>query len=385
MAALKPHQAQPLDAYQPETRAPGSFEFKCIRHLSPSLDHMRDLWASMPGGATGTPFQTPAFLDAFQRNMLSSGNGHLEIHELRKGQSGETAMLLPIHVYKRGPLRVASLPDLGLADQGGPVIARGFDLNDAETDAIWESFTDALTDVDVLTIKNIVPILGPQLNPLYRLPIAQEDQPMLMLAMAPEGEQEVWRRRPVFKEIRQKERKLVAAGVRFEEAQTPEARLEVLSMIRNQRSLRFEAMGRTNSLEFPGRINFYEDIAKLSATEKNAVFLALRTDTEITAAVMAFTTRDMINGVLIAMGDEKWHRMSPGVVLFALTMDWAKANGIRQFSFGTGMQGYKQRFGPQEVPLKRIQLPLTRIGKSVLKLHQIKQTLQNYLRKENEA
>ncbi|MBD8892885.1 GNAT family N-acetyltransferase [Roseibium litorale] len=289
-------------------------------------------------------------------------------------------MLLPIHIQRRGPLKVASFPDLGLADQGGPVIARATDLTDTEMDALWHSFKGSLTNVDLITFKNIVPVLGPQLNPLYRLDCAEDDQTMLMLVMAEDGEQEVWRRRPVFKEVRQKGKKLTAEGVTFTEARTADERAEVLAFIREQRRLRFQAMGRTNSLEFPGRIGFYQDIADLEYENRNAVFLSLRTETEIVAAIMAFVTPDMINGVLIGMGGEKWHRMSPGVVLFAQAIEWAKENGLKQFSFGTGMQGYKQRFGPQEVPLKRIYLPLTQIGSSLLKLRQLRQAIWNLWR-----
>lgn len=374
--------SQLQEAYQDQTSAPlrqtdGAPEFECRVHPFPDRTLLQSLWNALPGGVSSTPFQTIGFLDAFQRCMLASSGERFELHEFCRAETGETVLLLPVHIQRRGPLKVASLPDLGLADQGGPVLARGTDLTDAETEALWRAFTGSLTNVDVITFKNIVPVLGPQLNPLYRLACAETDQTMLMLIMAEEGEQEVWRRRPVFKEVRQKNRKLTAEGVTFSEARTPEERLEILAFIREQRRLRFQAMGRTNSLEFPGRIGFYQDIAAFEGGNRNAAFLALRTETEIVAAIMAFVTRDMINGVLIGMGDEKWHRMSPGVVLFAQTIEWAKTNRFKQFSFGTGMQGYKQRFGPEEVPLKRIYLPLTPLGRAVLKLRHLRQTIRN--------
>ncbi|SHL41218.1 Acetyltransferase involved in cellulose biosynthesis, CelD/BcsL family [Roseibium suaedae] len=383
MQATQPDLAYSFPDEPSQARSGESDCFEIKVHAAPAREEMEQLWARLPGGSASTPFQTIGFFEAFQRNMLTSSSDRFEIHEIRQAETGETVMLVPLHRSRRGPLRIASIPDLGLADQSGPIISNNLHLSTTQAQVIWLQLTKSLTNVDLIMIRNIVPKLGSHLSPLYQLACARDEATMLMLALAPEGEQEFWRTRPVFKEIRQKNRKLDAQGVRLVEVRAVEDRLEIIEMIREQRRIRFEAMGRPNSLEFPGRVGFYKDIASLRSYDSNAVFLALRTDTEIAAAVMTFINQDMLNGVLIAIGDEKWHRMSPGVVLFARTMDWAKANGIRQFSFGTGMQDYKQRFGPQEVLLKRIQLPLTRIGKCALKLHRVKQTLRNYLRKEN--
>ncbi len=54
---------------------------------------------------------------------------------------------------------------------------------------------------------------------------------------------------------------------------------------------------------------------------------------------------------------------------------WARDNNIRIYSFGTGLQAYKSRFGAMEQSTRRLLLPLTAKGHAAITALKAKQGL----------
>jgi CelD/BcsL family acetyltransferase involved in cellulose biosynthesis len=139
-----------------------------------------------------------------------------------------------------------------------------------------------------------------------------------------------------------------------------------------QRSVRFGELGRANSIETDNRDNFYRYLADNTDPDNPFKLFALKTDTEVVAVAALMAHGDIANGVLISIGDASWHRLSPGIVLLVQTLRWARENKISNFSFGTGLQAYKQRFGAARQPVRRLLRPLSLKGQTFVLASRVK-------------
>ncbi|MDJ0933129.1 GNAT family N-acetyltransferase, partial [Breoghania sp.] len=266
--------------------------------------------------------------------------------------SGAVVMLVPHVRYWRGPFRVLSFPDFGLADLASPFFSAELFPSPEQFASAWSAFMDGLSSVDVFDLRKIVPEVGQHQNPLYSL--ANEGERVLCLDL-PERNEGAPPHTCEFKKLRSKDKKLRQLGVEFCPVDGSEQCVDLVNTIHEQRHLRFEQLGRSNSLdERSGFIDFYRDLASSRRDGVEIKGFGLKTEDEIVAAYFALIGHGVINGVLISIGDEAWHRLSPGMILTSDVITWARQNGFRKFSFGTGMQAYKNRFCGTEIHLGRI-------------------------------
>jgi len=333
------------------------------------------LWDRLPDGAGLSPFQTPGFLTCFQSTMLSSvsGSSRLSILEVRRRQSSAPVLLLPLVRRRRGPVRIASFPDHGVADLCAPVLAgdTAVDANDAAD--IWSGIIRNLEGVDLVDLRNMPETIGGVSNPLAGTPGTVPANSSLMLDLTAQGEGAAWRRKRAYKQARIKWEKLQAAGVDLVEPACPAERGALLETLFRQRSERFQSLGRPDSCRRPGRQAFYRALAAQDGSDSLARILGLRRGSETVASLVLLEAGDVANPVLISIGTDEWQRFSPGIVLMYLAIRMAEARGTRLFCFGTGLQEYKFRFGGTFMPMRDLTLPLTSAGEYYLRLRNLKQ------------
>ena len=351
-----------------------------LRELeAPSPDELQDLYASLTSPAL-TPFQTPQFLHAFQETQCKPGEVVLSVMRFSEAEgNGAPLMLLPLVRYRRGPMRVIGAPDFGLADQVAPVVgAAGQVSNDILQDAIAAYFS-TLGDADLVDMKKLHPHVGQIDNPLYCQPGTAPESKTLCLDLQERSEDADWRRKSVYKKVRSKFRRLGGMGVEFTEAATPEARLDLFTALARQRRERFQQLGREDSLQRGERTAFYRCLAALQTADTPFTALALKRGQEVLACMVLLRSADQATGVLVSIGEPKWHGYSPGMVLFSKAIEWACDNGIRWFAFGTGEQDYKQRFGGRPEETRRLLKPLNARGRLFLRARDAHRTAQELL------
>ncbi len=341
-------------------------DFGAITHRIKDGQGLAALWNALPGGALCTPFQSPGFMDAFVNALVPARCEGLNICEVRPAGSEVPAALFPYVIHNRGPVRIASFPDFGVADQVTPVISGGRTISAKEFASIWQAFVDTLHGVDLVDIDKVPPRIGDRPNPLHRERCAAPSGEMVVLDLS-EASITHWKKKSVFREARAKARKLSAQGVEFFFSRDPRDCLAAFDLLRKQRFARFKAVGRYNSLEEqPGYADFYQHLVARASPGGPVLMFGLKAGDEVISAALAFADEDLVNGVLISIGDEKWHRCSPGIVLLVKIIEWAEASGLKEVCFGTGMQDYKQRFGGDVMQLYRISQPLTARGSAFL-------------------
>ncbi|WP_417666472.1 GNAT family N-acetyltransferase [Roseibium sp.] len=353
-----------------------SANFEIMRHVSPDEAQIKNLFAALPGGAIHTPFQSPLFLSAFADHMLAGVSGSFCILEVIGRNHSSPVMLVPVMSRQRGPVRIASMLDLSLADQTAPIFSRDLPIEPDQFGELRDLIFAAIPDADIVDFFNMPEKVEGRDNPLALSPDAVAVTSSLILDLAdPEAETQ-WRRKSAFKQVPRKRRKLENAGVEIVEAHTPAERLHVYDTLVEQRRVRFDELGMSNGLNQPDQAAFYRELAARPFPESAAVIIALRCGDEIVAANLFMQSRTILNTVLLSIGDKRWHAMSPGIVLMMAALECAQQRGIEQFSFGTGMQEYKKRFGASRLPMRNLTHPLTVKGRGYKLIRDLKSLME---------
>lgn len=342
-------------------------------HRSPDRSLLEWLWDSLPGGAVSTPFQTPALLAAMADHVLAAQGAELRVLEIRDGDTDVPVMLVPLAVFRRGPVRMGGIPDFGLVDQCAPVLAGEAELDASLSDLLWGFIEDALGDVDLIDVKKVPPRVAGRSNPLHALPNERPQDPIYALDLTEAGEALGWRRKHVYKEARGKYRKLQAEGLQFVEVVEDHDRRHVMQVLRMQRSQRFEEKQWYNTLEEdPAQAAFIDNLLQEGGPQRPLRLFALKDDSRIAGVICALAEGTALSAMLISMGGEEWRRFSPGLLLFAGLINWAGENGFTELCFGSGVQFYKTRFGGEPWQVHAYAKPLTAAGNAYLALRRLK-------------
>jgi CelD/BcsL family acetyltransferase involved in cellulose biosynthesis len=352
----------------------------------PSLGQLKSLWNSLAGGPVSTPFQTPEFLHAFTEKILPGACERFAVFSLCDEVTREPVMLMPLIWFRKGPFRIVSSLDLGLSDQNGPVFGkRCADVFSALKPALLPALLQSILDCDVLKVCKIHPTISGMANPFFEVPEASHEGHSLYLDHQALEDAVTSSKKSVYKEARAKFRKLQREGVTLVEAETAAERQLICRTLLEQRKKRIDAPNGLVSLEEENRENFYQYLAGLNEDKGPLTALALKKGEEIVAAVVLLAEGTSANGVLVSIGDPKWHRMSPGMVLFVKSIEWARENGIQNFSLGAGLHSYKNRFGAAMQETKRILVPMNMRGRTYVTAMHAKRRSQEIFEKVKAA
>lgn len=342
---------------------PASNRTNIVWHEKPGADVLASLWSSLSDGVVCSSFQTKEFVDCFFRELAPATCETFGVLAAYWQDNPAPCALLPLIRYRKGPVRIASSPDLGVADQNAPVLSRAFANEDsAVVQAVAFDMIGAISGADVLDIRKLHASMGDTSNPLFWHPGATGESSTLFLdadALAASG---TGAQKGVYKKSRASFRKIEKEGVRLVEAASAGERLEILETLMVHREQRFNSLGRRNTLKQDNRENFYRALAAQPGRDNPLKVLALKTDTSIVAAVAMLVNEGHLNGILISIGAEQWHRYSPGMVMLVQSLYWARDNNMKIYNFGAGLQAYKSRFGATEQPTRRLLLPLNAKG-----------------------
>lgn len=370
----------------PETLDAGqSGPVEVVRHREPTTDQLEALWHSLPGRPHHTPFQSTGFIHAFRTHIASAEEMRFSVLAASFGKSMAPDMLLPLVTFRRGPFRIASMPDMGLADQNAPVLSQRLTGDPQAARVLCSALLQSVRGADLVDVAKISPLIGAVENPLSQMQETVETQGTLVFdgeALAEAGSASS---KSVYKEARTKFRKLQKAGVDLVEVTEPQERLSYLEMLLKQRADRFAALGREDSLRLHGRADFYRELAGSDGMDNPLRILALKKHDEVVATTVLMVHEGIANGVLISMGDPSWHRMSPGIVLLVQAIQWAREHKISSFNFGTGLQSYKHRFGAQELTNRRLLLPLNLQGRGYLAMMRLRNATRSVMDRYEKA
>lgn len=167
--------------------------------------------------------------------------------------------------------------------------------------------------------------------------------------------------------IRRRIRALQAAfDMQFTRVDSHSARRDALEHLIRFSEHRWETRGGTTAFPDPAMIAFHHAVTRHAMADEWLRLYALTLNGAIAAVMYGFALDGRFYFYQHGY-DEAHARFSPGLVLMALTIQAAIADGIEEFDMLYGHEGYKTLWAREQRPLSRIQLFPPRITGTLLR------------------
>lgn len=291
------------------------------------------LWRSDP---RATPFQSPAWLDAWWRHLGGGERRDVEVRE-----DGRLVTALPCFFWQDGPVTRLVPVGAGQSDYVDALVAPGGDVG-----ALWEA---------IATLEGWDEVLLPDLRPdsplLGALPdgLVAEDTPMEVCpVLAIPADRQVLaslsksRRRKI---VHDRNRAEALGGITTEFA-TGDAVGPALDALFALHAARWKAAGQAGVLADPRVQAFHREAAAALDAAGLLRLAVVRHEGRIVAVLLAFADaargHSYINGV-----DQTVPGQSFGTLAFAAVVERAAAEGAREFHFLRGEEPYKYAWGAE--------------------------------------
>lgn len=347
--------------------------YDVVRHDISCRQDIEALWSRFTQKPVATPFQNPEYLGCLLDTFYKETGDTLAIFEFRHFPSGRTDMLVPLRLAGKGTARWITAPHPTLSDQFAPVFSAWTGISRFPAQRLLSSLIENLPAADALHIENLPERIGQYPNPLFDGDSTEDQEAVLTLDLVTPDVTAEWRRKSVYKEARTKYRKLENAGAVFSEVFEASEKRRIFEMIRASSLARQAQLGRRDALSCHVATGFCAMLSEGTVDRSPARLFAVRKSDEVIAASLAIVDEVSFHGSLIGLGDEKWRKLSPGIVMICKAIDWAQENGLESFSFGRGLQDYKSRFGAEPRPVRRIRVPLSYSGRYYLMIQKLRE------------
>lgn len=321
-----------------------------------SFEAARTLWRRLEGEGVATPYQGFDWAEAYVRHVEAPAGGKpvlIVIHD----RTGDPALLLPLVVSRKGPLRVARFIGGKHANFNMPLIGPFAMSLDAEALRTALRTAGRAAGVDLFQFSAQPHAWEGALNPMALLGGQASPSAGYKFALEADGEALLNRKlsKDTRKKLRQKEARLAQIGpvayVRPKNAEEARSMLEAFLRFKSQR---FQSQGIDDPFA-PAEVQAFlgEAISSNLRAGAPAIELhALKAGERIVAVYGALRDRRRFCGLFTAFdGDPDIARSTPGDILLMAMIRQACRDGLTTFDLGVGEARYKMQVCDQREEL----------------------------------
>ncbi len=336
-------------------------------HSDFSDAELRETWSSFERSPTATAFQRLSYIEALIANIVPHRAAEPILIGARDTASGAIVLVAALMRRRRHGVAVIEALDLGLCDYFAPLIRPGHEFSPAEFQELWSAICRAVQPAAAVFIDKIPAEIFGTANPMALLPAATPTDGFAttLRLRAADGSSLV--RLQDFSVVRKANRlcaKLAIWGhLELRLADTEPALQAAIDLMVAHRLVRSRALGRHDLLDDHGFIAFYRQLARDGLADGSVRVFVLSSDREPIAVVYALAHRNTLTVVVPSMTtEERWRKLSPGLVAMVKCCEWADREGFHNFDLSVGALQYKTRFGGDQRPLLEIQQALSPAG-----------------------
>ena len=309
--------------------------------LEPDFDFLSDEYRALFEASAATPFQHPAWLDAFYRTMLAPHDAEKLVVTGRDSADGTLLFLLPLLRRRRSGVVLIEAANLGVGDYAHPVVAPALRRGD-----FVSAVSTALPPYDILNIRPI----RDESRGLWRafLPGRSRTLDYSAHAAGLSAPFVAWRGKALDGSFaryldRKKKRFLKSGKVELVRMDSDfRAGIDLIAAIR---AGRFE----DDILQNAYAREFYADVA--ANGQEVARIYRLMLDGADVAQAFGLVLDGRFYYLLIGADYERFGKHSPGLVLYDLLIEnWIEEGGT-VFDFTIGDVAFKRDFGTTPTPM----------------------------------
>jgi CelD/BcsL family acetyltransferase involved in cellulose biosynthesis len=329
-------------------------------------------WLALETAGCSTAYQSASWIDCITQHLKAFNDAKIFFVELVEAATQRPVLLAAFSLTSRFRIKTIRWLNLEVCDYAAPLLARDFAWSPELAEAAWTAIGAVLPKADVIEITQIPADIFGVTNPLALLP-QRRLMDLQALGMPIHRGTSLIERTMASKplrELKRRRRRLEAVGnVRFVEADTEALVDELFRTMVEQRRERFERLGRFDLLQRPDYMRFYHDAAVQGLSGKSpARVFGVAVDDEWIATAYILVHQNVFHGVILSIGDEKWTKHGPGIMIIAELAAWAEANGVVYFDMTTGDMPYKQDLRPERRELFSLSEAKSFVGMGAMRL-----------------
>jgi len=313
--------------------------------------------------ARGGAYQSAAFVDAWTRAF----GARLAV-ALARDAAGEIVAALPLHIVRRGPLRVASFAGGGWANYQFGLFRAPADWRAQDVRAFLAQAAKTV-GVDLYAFMHCPPETAGVANPLFAL--AGTPSPSPALATRLSGSHADWLdahfSRATQKKLRKKLKKLDVFGpVACRRADDATEARRFLDALLAQKAAQARARGEPDQFAQPAVQELLRRLIDSAALEMHA----LQAGERVVAAFGAMASGRRLSGLVLSHDiSEDVAAATPGVQLIVEIARDAIARGFDMLDLGVGDGRYKRETCEIEEPLRDLAFGATALGRLAAPLY----------------
>jgi len=360
-------------------------EGKWFVEIHDNVDHLETEWSALAGRDNATPFQSHGFMRLVFRVLMANRLAEPVVALVRSGD-GRPVALFPMMRSRRHGLRWLHT-DVRPVDYCAPIFEPSLAAD--AMPGVVKAVLAAVSDVDLLYCNRLPDRFGKRPNPFVRLPNAARLRlSAWMLDLAGRSADDVVAARSAnFRtNLRRRTQKLARAHQRkFHLAMDGEIDEADIAAFRDLRAASTEEKGRTDILAEDDWSELYLGLLKGEGGACRGWLSKLEVDGEPIAYLFGICDARHVVATLPASKLGAWKLYSPGLQLFAETIEHFRAAGSDRFDLSIGDMDYKRRFGCEEIGLYDALFPKTLAGHAYYLLWRLKIALRARMKTIAEA
>ncbi len=331
-----------------------------------SLESCAAAWRLFEQDAVATIFQTYGWLECWQRTVGEARASRPHIAFVND-KTGSPVMILPLAL--ENILGVSTLTWMARdeADYHAPLMTKEFaaTCTAADMQHILTRIARHVSSADALSLIKTVHIFDSALNPLTHM--QHLPHPSAAHAISLHGTfDELYadkRSKSTRRKDRQRRQRIEAMGdLKFEIAQTPQQRHDMLISLLSQKAAWLEARGITNPFAADDVQAFLQSLIDDPSAAAALHISAMTLNGEVIAGNLGYTRGNRFYAMIGTIADGDVARQSPGIVHLHELLKWCFDNDISIFDLTVGDEGYKKDWCDMRQDLVDIRLPLSIAG-----------------------
>lgn len=332
------------------------------------IEPLKAVWQALERSGDGTPFQSYAWLSAWQRH-IGTKRGVRPAIVVGWDSEGGALFILPLGIETGLVCHKLSWLGGDLCDYQGPLLSRDFarHVPAAQFPGLWADIRGILPTHHIVQLSRMPERIGGQANPFMALGGMRPHSSFAHMTKLKDDWTSYYsekRSSGSKKRDKQKRRKTEELGaVAFVTPQTDEERLRSLDVLMAQKSATFARMGVANLFDRPGYRDFYRDLATDPEARDLVHVGHLAVGDTVAAANFGLSFGGRYSYILASYDESaEASRFGPGMIQLMELMAHATETGHTEFDFTIGDEAYKEQWCEVEIALFDYVEPNTLMG-----------------------
>lgn len=339
------------------------------------------IWQQLAGDGRASVFQSHGWQKGLIEHFLTPQAITPYFVTVSDAETRQPLAILPMQQARSGGIGRIEYLGNAFCDTAMPVLAAGFEPDEATSEALLAAIIAALPAADVLSLTKMPKAFYGSANPFAALSGCHATADMTFPVELDASNAGFVGATSAYKTYQKQWRKMSRRdGIAFEIFEDADDIARAFDAMIAMRNSRFDALSRDDLLDDKHVAAFYRDMAMRPKSERVVTMTGLKVGDHHTAYIYMMDSGKRLSTVISAIDNTVGNAYAPGLILFTKIFERAVEMGYEAADIGIGYMHYKTRFAPAPSPLVALDRGLTLKGKIIVGFASAKRGLKAWAR-----